>query len=177
MTFATRTRGRPLALAKAVTSALNELDTGIIVSDVDSMQHIVASALMPQTGSAIVLGICALIAFVTSLFGTYSLAAYTVRQRTREIGIRIAMGSSEQQVVRLILGQTLWPGVGGSVAGLVGFLGVFRLLRSMVFGVAPLAIPVLACTIVCTLAIGGVAGWLAVAGGIRMEPVVAMRQE
>jgi putative ABC transport system permease protein len=119
----------------------------------------------------------AALAVVLALIGIYGITAYAVTQRTRELGLRMAIGARPAEVVGLLLKENLWLVLGGLVLGTAGATLATRALRSMLFGVSPLD----AVTFVgAALVLGGVAmlaTYLPARRAVRIDPMVALRYE
>ncbi len=176
-TFALRTAGEPSATVSALRKAIVEVDAGLPLYDVRTMQERIDESLVARRSPMILAMGFGLVALFLAAVGIYGVLAYTVAQRTREIGIRMALGSTAERIFRLIAreGFTLL-GIGFAL-GLAGTLGLAKYVESLLFGVRPVDPYVLA----------GVTGILALAATIacilpaqraaRVDPVVALRQE
>ena len=101
-----------------------------------TMQQIVSSSIADQQFNALLLGIFALLALVVALMGVYGVGSYLVSQRTKEIGIRMALGAQTGDVVRMVAGEGLRVILAGAAAGVAGALALTRLLESLLFGVS-----------------------------------------
>jgi ABC-type antimicrobial peptide transport system permease subunit len=117
------------------------------------------------------------IAVTMAVVGLYGVIAYSVGERTREIGIRMALGARREQVLRLVIRGGLGLGAAGVIAGLVGSLAASRLLRGLLFGVGPVDAATLAGT--CTLVIAAtlVATWVPAWRAARVDPITALQAE
>jgi putative ABC transport system permease protein len=109
--------------------------------------------------------------------GLYRMLGYSVRQRTREIGVRIALGATAAQIRQLILRQTTLFLRAGLVAGIGGSLALGGFLKSLVFGISPTNPRILAVTAVSLIATALLAAWLPMRRAARMDPMVALRGE
>lgn len=136
-TVVVRTSQDPGAILSSVAATLHRIDAGIAVSDETTMNGAIdtTQAALLHRFSAWLIGAFAGAALILSVVGLYSVIAYSVRQRRREIGVRIALGAQRSAIYGLILGQAGWLIGTGLVFGLVGALGASRLLRSLLFGV------------------------------------------
>jgi ABC-type antimicrobial peptide transport system permease subunit len=123
------------------------------------------------------LGGFAIVALFLAAVGIYGVLAYSVTQRTRELGIRMAIGSSPRQVFRMVLTQGLRVVALGLIIGLAGSLLLARLIRSLLFGVTPTDPLVLAATVLVLAACGAVACLLPARRATRIDPVVALVAE
>jgi predicted permease len=132
-----RTRGDPLAVAGAARKALREISPGFPIYDVQSMQTRVAEGTAQARFSAVLLGIFAAMALMLAAIGTYGVISFAVAQRTREIGVRVALGATTRDVVRLVVGQGMRLATIGIVFGLTAAIATTRVLRSLLYGVEP----------------------------------------
>ena len=176
-TFVLRTAGEPSALVSAMRKAIVEVDPGLPLHDVRTMQERIDESLIARKSPMLLAIAFGLVALFLAGVGIYGVLAYTVAQRTREIGIRMALGSTTERIFRLIAREGFMLLGIGFALGLAGTLGLARYVESLLFGVRPVDPYVLA----------GVAGILALAAAIacvlparraaRVDPVVALRQE
>src|SRR5437773_6103951 len=165
------------AVTKLVRSALATVDPGLAVALPQSMSAIVAQAVGQTRLMMWLLGIFAGVALLLASIGIYGAVAYTVEQRTGEIGVRMALGAQTTDVLRLIMAQGMKPVVVGLIAGLTAALALARLLASQLYQVSAYN-PVL---LSATLAILGAAGLLAcllpARRATRVDPIQALRTE
>ncbi|MGB9418970.1 MAG: FtsX-like permease family protein, partial [Acidobacteriaceae bacterium] len=174
--IAVRTR-TPLDLTSAIHHALREVAPEIPLSDVQTMQQIVADSLGSQTLAARLISLFAAATLLIAVVGLYGLIAYSVRQRTREIGIRMALGAQRSQVVTLFLRRALTLVGAGLVLGLIASLFAARLLRSYLYGVhAHDPLTLFGVSIVLLLC-AGLAAWLPSHRAATIEPSEALRAE
>ena len=132
-----RTRGDPEALAQAARLAIREVAPGFPVYDVASMQDRVGATTAQSRFIASLLGAFAGLALLLAAIGTYGVISFGVAQRTKEIGVRVALGATRGHVVRLIVGQGVTLAVIGIVCGLAGAIAATRVMRSLLYGVEP----------------------------------------
>jgi len=174
---AIRTEGDPLALVPAVKRAVTAIDPGLALSGIETMESRVAGALARPRVNAIVLAGFAATALLLAALGIYGVIAYGVVQRTRELGIRMALGARGDEVVRLVLRGALVPVVGGVGLGLVGALAAGRVLRSLLYGV-PATDPVTFAAVTgFLLLVALLASWTPARRAARSDPMIALRQE
>ena len=176
-TFVLRTAGEPSALVSALRKAIVEVDPGLPLHDVRTMQERIDESLIARKSPMLLAIAFGLVALFLAGVGIYGVLAYTVARRTREIGIRMALGSTTERIFRLIAREGFMLLGIGFALGLAGTLALARYVESLLFGVRPVDPYVLA----------GVAGILALAAAIacvlparraaRVDPVVALRQE
>jgi ABC-type antimicrobial peptide transport system permease subunit len=132
-----RTQGDPAALAAPVRSALRDVAAGFPVYDVMSMETRVADATARPRFITVLLGAFAGLALLLAAIGTYGVISFGVAQRTVEIGVRVALGATRRDVVRLVVGQGFALALVGIVCGLAGAFATTRVLRSLLYGVEP----------------------------------------
>jgi len=172
-----RTHQDPMLAANAVRTAVWAVDSQQPVARIRSMDDIIESNVADRKRPMILLGIFAGLALILACLGVYGVLAYAVAQRTREIGVRMALGARPFDVTRMIVTRGLRLGLIGLAAGmgLAFFLG--RLLQSLLFGVKPVSPLVYASTAVILLFIAVVACVLPAQRAARVDPVVALRDE
>jgi putative ABC transport system permease protein len=127
----------PMSLAQPARAALRALDPEQPVQDIRTMEDVVDETLTSQRFSALLLAVFASVALVLASVGIYSVLSYIVRGRSREIGIRTALGAQSADVVRLVVFEGMTPAVIGIAAGAVAALGASQILQKLVFGVSP----------------------------------------
>ena len=127
----------PMSLAQPAVAALRTLDPEQPVQDIRTMEDVIDVTLTSQRFSALLLAVFASVALVLASVGIYSVLSYIVRGRSREIGIRTALGAQSADVVRLVVFEGMTPAVIGIAAGAVAALGASQILQKLVFGVSP----------------------------------------
>lgn len=173
-----RSRGdAPEELAAAVRAILTEMDPGVAPGAFETMESLIGrSESVARTSLLVILmGLAALLALFLSAVGLYGVVSYFVRERTREIGLRIAIGGRAGVVARSVLRQALTMALFGLVAGLAGAVLVTRLLSSLLFEIHPNDPLTLAGAAFLLLAVTALAAWLPAARAARIDPVVALR--
>jgi ABC-type antimicrobial peptide transport system permease subunit len=179
MTLLVQSSGSPLSLAPAIRSTVASLDASLPIFDVRTMDEHLRNGqafLFTRIGAAFA-SVFGLLALVLAMIGVYGVVSYAVAQRTREIGIRIALGASASGVLRLVVRQGMVPAVLGVLVGLVGALAVTRLMSGLLYGVSatdPITFALV--TIVLTL-VALVACVVPARRAARVDPVVALRSE
>jgi predicted permease len=175
--LAIRTGGDPLALVPAVKRAVAGVDDGIALSGVATMEDRVAGLLARPRVNAIVLAGFAATALLLAAVGIYGVIAYGVVQRTRELGIRMALGARGDDVVRLVLRSALVPVLGGVGLGLLGALAGGRVLRSLLFGVPATDPLTFAAVTGFLLLVALFASSVPARRAARSDPMIALRQD
>ncbi len=135
LTFVVRTTVVPEALAKSCETAVRAIDRNIPISQVQSMQRVIADKLWRSRVSAMLLAVFAAIALALAAVGIYGVISYGVRDRTREIGIRVALGGTQLDILRLVMLQSLKPVAAGLVLGLGVAMAASRLVTALLYRV------------------------------------------
>ena len=177
MAFVIRTTGDPRAAIRAAEGQVYAVDRNQPVFDVKTMDERLDAALAPQRFHLVLIGTFAGIALVLSALGVYGVLLYLVTRRTREIGIRIAMGAQAGEVRRLVVGESVALTVLAILAGLGGAWGLTRYLQSMLYGVTPLDGATFAVMPVVLLALAIAASVLPAWRASRIDPMAALREE
>jgi putative ABC transport system permease protein len=131
-----KTDGEPLGLASAVRGAVWEMDKDQPVSDIRTMEEIFSGSIARQRFSMLLLGTFAAVALVLAAVGIYGVMSYSVARRTREIGIRMALGAQSRDVLKLVIAQAMRLALAGVTVGLIGAFALTRLIESLLFGVS-----------------------------------------
>jgi len=137
LVLVTRTVPRPETILPALRKAVMSVDASVPLADEGSMSDILSSSMAKSRFNMMLLATLGVIALVLASIGVYGVVAYFVSQRTREIGVRMALGAAPRDIWRLVLNRGLRPIVWGAIAGTVLSLLTTRLLREQLFGVAP----------------------------------------
>ena len=177
MTFVLRTGLDPASLVPGVAAAVRGLDPELPLADVKTMEQVVDATLArPRTVSAL-LAAFALIALVLAGVGVYGVMAYSVSQRTPEIGVRMALGATMGSVLRLVIGQALRLVTFGVVVGLAAAALLTQLLEGLLFNTAPLDPLTFAVTALVLTIVAVVASYVPARRGARLAPTEALRAE
>jgi putative ABC transport system permease protein len=153
------------------------LDPRASIDAVATMEQIVSNSVAKQRLYAILLALFAAVAVLLASVGVFGIVAYGVTQRTREIGVRMALGATHQDVLWLVLGQSLWLIGEGLLFGLVGAAGTTRLLRGWLFGLTPLDGTTFFAAAALFALVATIAAWLPARRAMRVDPLVALRSD
>jgi len=170
-----RTAGDPLRMASAVTAQVSAIDKDQPVHDVLAMDHIVDDTISQRRFNMLLLAIFAATALVMAAVGIYGVLAYAVSRRTREIGIRMALGAQTRDVFQLIGGEGFVLVLAGIGMGLAGALALTRLMSSLLFGVSPTDAATFAAVPAVLGAVALLACYLPARRAARVDPTVALR--
>jgi predicted permease len=170
-----RSRAPASALAQSVKAALNAADPSLPVADYQSLEAVVDRAVSPRRFILMVLGGFAGAALLLAALGIYAVLSYSVSQRVREIGIRMALGESGCSVRRRVVGRTMFLAASGVVIGAVVSFGASRLLQSLLYGVGPTDPLSFLGTAFVLVAVSAIAGFLPALRASRTDPVEALR--
>jgi predicted permease len=176
-TLQVRTPQNPTLLVEPIRRAMVELDPGLPFLDPRTMADHMGAALFANRIGGWLLSVFGLLALTLSAIGIYSVVAYSVSRRIREIGLRVALGAARRDVMGLILGQSMRLVLIGLVIGSVLAVGVGQLLRSQLFGISP-GDPVTFAAIGTLLVLVALtASWIPARRAARIDPLVALRSE
>lgn len=179
MSMVVRTSQSEQSTLPALTALIHQIDPSIVTFDVRSMRDRIdnsTSAYMHRSSAWLVGGFAAL-ALLLGIVGLYGVIAYSVGQRTREIGVRMALGAQPSSVYRLILKEAGWLTVAGILAGLISSLAATTLMRKLLFGIQSWDVPTLAAVAVVLGLSAIVASFLPARRAASVNPVDALRAE
>jgi putative ABC transport system permease protein len=175
MNLLVRTAGGPLGFVGAVRNAVWQIDPNQPVSGVSTMEHIVSDSIaQPRLGMAL-MGLFGLIAMTLASIGIYGLLSYTVRQRAPEIGIRMALGSRQTDILKLVVIDGLGLALAGTGIGLAASFGLTRFLSSELFGVAPTDPTTFILVAVILTLVALSASYLPARRAAQVDPMIALR--
>jgi ABC-type antimicrobial peptide transport system permease subunit len=177
LAVAIRTKGDPSAFVPTARAAIRELDPELPLYQVRTMQEALGRSLAQRTLYSWLLGVFAAMALVMALGGTYGVTSYLVSQRTREIGIRVALGARTIDIARNVLRGSLGVVMLGLVGGIAGALAVARWLEGLLFGVLPHDPRVLFTATAILVTTAALANWLPARRASRIDPMRSLRAE
>jgi ABC-type antimicrobial peptide transport system permease subunit len=166
-----------MAALTAIRNTTREIDARLALTSATTLDQHLTLALFPVRTSGMLLGALGIAALVLAVSGLFGVIAYSVSQRTREVGIRMALGAQRGEVRRLVLRQGFWLAGLGVCIGLPVALGATRLLKSLLFGINPadpvtfLVVPALLLGVAC------LACWLPARRAANVDPMIALRSE
>jgi putative ABC transport system permease protein len=177
MTLTIRSPRDPASLARDVEQKIWAIDSALPPTDVLTMNAVVASTLSPQRFNLVLLGIFAVVALLLAAIGIYGVIAYSVTQRTHEIGVRVAVGAQPRDIVQLVLGESGRLVAAGTILGLAGAAILTRFISSMLFGVTARD-PLTFLAVAALLAgVALLASYVPARRAMRVDPIIALRHE
>ncbi|HUQ82634.1 MAG TPA: FtsX-like permease family protein, partial [Gemmatimonadaceae bacterium] len=177
MTLTIKTAGDPLATFPAIRREIWALDRDLPLVNVRALSTAVSDAMARTTFTLIMIGTAAGMALLLGAIGIYGVISYMVSLRTREIGVRMALGAQRDQVRRMVVRQGLVLAVVGVAIGLAGALALSRLISSLLYGIAPYDPITLATVAGGLLGVSALASWLPAMRAARIDPVEALRAD
>jgi ABC-type antimicrobial peptide transport system permease subunit len=177
MHFVVRGGERPLKLAPQVRAAVRSLDKTVPIAEVRSLDDIFATSTAGRRTVAILLAAFAAIGLALGAVGIYGVIGYAVSQRTRELGIRTALGAVEARITMMVIGEGLRLTTVGIAIGIVVALGAARSLRALVFGVTTGDPRVYAGVAVTLAVVATAAAYFPARRAARVDPLTALRGE
>jgi predicted permease len=177
MSLVVRTQGDPRQMVESVRAQVLDLDGKLVVSEIRTLEEQVSRSLYPSRIAAWLLGVYGALALALAAVGLYGMLSYSVVQRTHEIGVRMALGARQGDVVRLILKEGMRLVGYGMLIGVALAFGVTRVLASVVYGVSITDPAVFGVVILTLAAVSLVASYIPARRGTRVAPVIALRAD
>jgi ABC-type antimicrobial peptide transport system permease subunit len=177
MTFVMRTESNPAAVASSMRGILRQIDSDQPLGSIATMDDVISGVTATSRFFTQIIGGFSIMAVLLSAIGLYGVLACSVAERTREIGIRIAMGASNSAVVRMVIRRTLLLAGAGVAVGTAGALAATRVLRAFLFEVSPTDVATFSATAALLLAIALLAALIPARRAYRLDPLVALRYE
>jgi putative ABC transport system permease protein len=177
MSLAVRTRTEPTSLIGAIRREVLGLDREQPIDAVATMDELLSTSLSQARFSTLLLAIFAGVALVLAAVGIYGVMAYTVAQRTHEIGIRMALGAQASNVLALVIRQGLLLALAGTIIGLAGALGLTRVMTSLLYEVSPTDPLTFATDAVILIVVCLLASFIPARRAMKVDPLVALRYE
>jgi predicted permease len=177
LSFVVRTEGDPESLSSGIRTAVREVDASLPVYNLRSMSEVVGRAVVQPRFLALLLAVFSGIALFLAAIGIYGVMAYSVAQRTQEIGVRMALGAQRLHVLRMVFGQGLWLLLIGTGIGLVGALALTRLIRTLLFEVTPTDPLTYAGVVALLTLVALLACYIPARRAAKVDPLIALRYE
>ena len=177
MSLAVRASTDPKQMVAAVRGQVWAVDKDQPISNIETMERLMAKSVAPRRFNLLLLGVFALVGLALASVGLYGVMSYTVTQRTREIGVRMALGAQTGDVLRLFIGEGMKLALIGALLGLGGALALTRLLKTLLFGVSatdPLTFIVIAALLIIVALL---ACWIPARRAASVDPLVSLRVE
>ncbi len=172
-----RTEGDPAAMAGAVRREILKLDPEQPISNVRTMEKVLSDSLMLRRVAMLMLLVFASLALTLATVGIYGLTAYAVSRRTHEIGLRVALGANQAQILRLVVGRGMITSLIGAAAGVAAAFQLTRALSGMLYGVTARDPLVFAGVPLLLIAVSVIASFVPARRATRIDPLVALRYE
>jgi len=175
--YTIRTAADTAAILGSVRAIARQLDPHATLTDVATMEQIVSNSITRPRMYAVLVGVFAAVALALAVIGLYGVMAYAVAQRTREIGVRVALGAERRDVMRLVLHRSLRLTAAGIAFGVAGAAGLTRYLESMLFGLRPLDPATFAGVAAIFAVVAMLASYVPARRAASVDPLVALREE
>jgi putative ABC transport system permease protein len=175
--FVIKTKINPLSLAGSIRSEVYAIDKDQAITAITTMEELVSNTLSRPRFNMLLLSVFAVLSLILAAVGVYGVMAYSVSQRTGEIGVRVALGAQNKDILRLIVGQGLLLALIGIVTGMAGAVALTRVMSSLLFGVSatdPLTFLVIA---VLLAGVAVLACYIPARRALKIDPIVALRHE
>jgi putative ABC transport system permease protein len=177
LSLAIRTTTPPLRLAPVVASTISQVNKDIPVDNVMTLEDFVGQTLTQQSFNMQLLTIFGLLALFLCTIGIYSVLAYTVKRRMREIGLRVAFGATLRDVARLVIFQGMKPTLGGIIIGLAAALALGRIASSLIYGVSARDLVTFSAVTMLLIVVSFGASVIPAIRATRVDPLTVLREE
>jgi putative ABC transport system permease protein len=177
LSLVVRTGIEPDALALTVRKELGNVDVDVATAGVRPMHRFLTAAVAARRFNLELMGVFAITALLLAAAGLYAVIAYLVSQRTREIGIRLALGAAPRDILRLMMGQGMKLTLIGVAIGIIGAIAVTRLMRSLLFAVAPTDVITFGISAIVLIGVALLACFIPARRATKVDPLVALRYE
>ena len=177
LSYVVRTRIAPASIAASIRTAVRGVDPKLVVLNIRPMDTIVGQTIETRRFNTLLLGLFAALALSLAATGVYGVLQYSVIQRKREMGIRIAIGATSSNMIGLIVGQAVRLAALGVVIGLVGAFALTRVIRALLFDTDPLDGLTFVASAAVLVLIAVLSSYLPARRALRIDPIIAMRAE
>ena len=167
----------PAHLAAAARAEIREEDQDLPISKVQTMEQLLSASVSPRRFSGLLLGLFAALALILAIVGIYGVISHSVSQRTRELGLRMALGAQQRDVLRLVMMQGLKLTLTGLAVGVAAAFVVSRFLSSLLFGVSPTDLPTFVAVSLVLATVAMLACYIPARRATKVDPMVALRYE
>jgi putative ABC transport system permease protein len=164
-------------VATSLREAAASIDPTVAVSDVRTGEQLVSTVVAPSRFTTFVLGAFAAIALALAAIGIYGVLSYSVTRRSREIGLRVALGAHRGDVLRLVLGHALVLAVAGTIVGLAAALACTPLLQTLLFGVGSRDLVTFSVVPLLLLSVSALAAYVPARKALDIDPATTLRLE
>jgi putative ABC transport system permease protein len=177
MNMVVRTSVEPSGLIPSIQKEVAAIDKSVPVTDLFPMEALISDSVGERRFHLLLMGLFAGLALLLASIGIYGILSYSVRQRTQEMGIRMALGATKEQILQLIVKQGMRLALIGTVAGIAVAFGVTRFLQTLLYAIAPTDLLTFAVVPVVVLAVALLACYAPARRATRVNPIVALRYE
>jgi predicted permease len=177
MTLVARTAGEPTAMTETIRNAVLQIDKEQPIARVRTLAQSLSTSLAQRQFSMLLLGVFAAVALMLAAIGIYGVLSYAVTQRTHEIGIRLALGAQDRNVLKLIVWQGMKLALVGVSVGALGALALTRLMSELLFSVSATDPWTFASIAALLLAVALLACWIPARRATKVDPIIALRFE
>ena len=175
--IAIRTSGDPMAIAPQVRSIVRDLDPAQPIVRMETLEQQLSGLIAQRRFNMVLVGAFAGLALILAIIGAYGVTSYLVSQRTKELGVRLALGAEPSRVARLVIADGMRVAIAGIVIGVVAALFASRLAASLLYGVSPRDPVTIVAVAVTLLVVAALANWIPARRAARVDPLIALRQE
>jgi putative ABC transport system permease protein len=176
-TLLVRMTGSPDRLAPRVVETVRQLDPNRPIDHIATLEELRDESIAPQRLNATLIGLFALLALAIATVGVAGVLAFSVSQRTNELGVRLALGAARAAIARMILGEAAVMAVVGLIVGGLASVPLARLLTGLLFGIEPLDPPTIALAAGLLLTVAVAAAWIPARQATAVDPMTALRRE
>ncbi len=176
LAWVVRSQGDPAALSSAIQEQLRQV-SGLPLSDIRTMEEVVSRSTSRQRFNMLLMSVFGAAALMLAAIGVYGLMAYSVQQRTQEIGIRMALGAEPRDIRKMVVLQGMTFSLTGIVVGTAAAFGLARLISAFLFGVKPWDPPVFVAMPILLAAIALLAIMIPATRATKVDPITALRYE